>query len=263
MHKTETRKAPRAMALAAAGMLAAASLGAGAAQGPSEWQFNAVGYGWLPSVSGDLWYNRPRAGDGLTVDAADILDDLQFTFMFTLEARKGPWLAFTDLIYLDLEGDKSRSVSLPEGGSIELFDADVSLSGWLWTLAGGYNFWRHDGSYADAFAGLRLFSIESDAKLTGVLGRERKASESDDIWDGIIGVKGRFALADRWFLPYYADIGTGDSDTTWQLAGGVGYTFHWGEVALLYRYLQYDQGDDKLLQGVSFGGPMLAVGFRF
>ena len=50
---------------------------------------------------------------------------------------------------------------------------------------------------------------------------------------------------------------------TWQMAGGVGYAFDWGEVMLLYRHLQYDQGDDELLQDVAFSGGMLGVNFRF
>ena len=83
------------------------------------------------------------------------------------------------------------------------------------------------------------------------------------LWGGVIGAKGRVALSKRWFLPYYADVGTGDTDLTWQLAAGAGYSFDWGEVSLMYRHLEYDQGSDKLLQNVAFSGGMLGVGFRF
>ena len=46
-----------------------------------------------------------------------------------------------------------------------------------------------------------------------------------DQWDGIVGAKGAFALGDKhkWVVPYYVDIGTGDSDVTWQAELGVGY----------------------------------------
>jgi len=71
-------------------------------------------------------------------------------------------------------------------------------------------------------------------------------------------------LNDRWFLPYYADIGAGnDSLKTWQAFGGVGYAFNWGEVSLTYRHLAYDQGSDGLMRNIAFGGPKLGVGFRF
>ena len=110
-----------------------------------------------------------------------------------------------------------------------------------------------------------MLSVDTDLKLTGggPLQLERKASNSVDLWDGILGAKGRIMLNDRWFLPYYADVGTGDTDLTWQLAGGVGYAFDWGDISLMYRYLSYDQGDDKLLQDIAFGGGMLGVTFRF
>ena len=32
-------------------------------------------------------------------------------------------------------------------------------------------------------------------------------------------------LNEKWYLPLYDDIGTGDSDLTWQLGAGIGYRF--------------------------------------
>jgi hypothetical protein len=55
----------------------------------------------------------------------------------------------------------------------------------------------------------------------------------------VVGVKGQVRLDDRWYLPFYADVGTGDSDLTWQLEG--------------------NRGLDQL----SFSGPAAAVTWRF
>jgi len=252
--------------LAVGALLMATSAAIGAAERSSnDWQFGAVIYGWLPSVSGDLQL-RPRGPGGeISVDANKIIDSLQFTFMGSFAARKGAWSGFTDVIYLDLDGDKSKSVSVPSGTTRIPFDVDLGINGWIWTLGGSYTFWQNQKSHLDLLAGARLLSLDLDLKLTGggPLHRDRKLSESVDLWDGILGAKGRIALDDRWFLPYYADVGTGDSDLTWQLFGGVGYAFDWGEVSLTYRYLAYDQGSDKPLQDIGFGGPKLGVGFRF
>jgi hypothetical protein len=248
-------------------LLMAVAAGAGAAGGPSAWQYGVMIYGWLPSVSGNLNYSLPRdAGGGpVSVDADKILDALEFTFMASFEARKGDWSVFTDVIYLDLDGDDSKSVTLPSGQTRTLLDGDLKLTGWVWTLGGGYTVWRSERSYLDLLAGARLLALDTDLGLTGagLFARQHQVSDSVDLWDGIVGATGRLALSDRWFVPYYADIGTGSSDSTWQVAGGVGYAFDWGEVMLLYRHLQYDQGDDELLQDVSFGGGMLGVNFRF
>lgn len=65
----------------------------------------------------------------------------------------------------------------------------------------------------------------------------------------------------RWFIPYYADIGTGDSDLTWQVLTGVGYAFDWGDLSLSIRGLSYefDQDDADL----RMTGPALEVSFRW
>jgi hypothetical protein len=93
--------------VAAGAMLMATSVATGAPERPAnDWHFAAVIYGWLPSIDGDLRY-APRGSDGtFSVDANRILDNLQFTFMGSFEARKGPWSGFTDVIYLNLSGDK-------------------------------------------------------------------------------------------------------------------------------------------------------------
>lgn len=262
----------RLAALSGAAMLTAltppaAASGVTAPGAAPGWQFGAMLYGWLPSVSGDLNYALPRdtGGGSVSVDADKILDALNFTFMASFEARKGDWSVFTDVIYLDLGDDASKSATLSSGATRTLLDADLELTGWVWTFAGGYTIWRNERSYLDLLAGARLLSLDTELKLSGAgpFARQRKAEDSVDLWDGIVGATGRLALGDRWFLPYYGDIGAGGSDTTWQVAAGVGYAFDWGEIMLLYRHLEYDQGDDELLKDVSFSGGMLGVNFRF
>jgi opacity protein-like surface antigen len=60
------------------------------------------------------------------------------------------------------------------------------------------------------------------------------------------------------------DVGGGSSTFTWQGIAGVGYAFKWGDIVLDYRYLSYDQdGNDKLIDKMSFGGLALGANFRF
>lgn len=266
MHSCKSSGYPRLKTLVAGTMLVAMSSGVGASESSTgDWEYGLLIYGWLPSISGDLNYDIPGSGDGVSVDVDKILDALQMTFMGTFEARKGLWSGFTDVIYLDLAGDDSKSVGLPNGSTIDLFDADMELTGWVWTLGGSYSVWHNGKSHLDLLAGARLLSLDTQVKLTGggPLQSKLKVSESIDLWDGIVGAKGRIALNDRWFLNYYADVGTGDTDLTWQAVGGVGYEFNWGDVILDYRYMEYDQGSDELLQDLGFSGAMLGVAFKF
>jgi hypothetical protein len=70
-------------------------------------------------------------------------------------------------------------------------------------------------------------------------------------------------LGERWSMPYYIDAGTGSSSLTWQAVLGVTYGFGWGDIGLTYRHLEWEQGDDELVQDLQFDGPALSATFRF
>jgi hypothetical protein len=143
---------------------------------------------------------------------------------------------------------KVRNVTGPAGFVRTQIDrsAKTELSTTVWTLAGGYRVIDRDDIELDLMAGARYLTMDSDLTLSlrGVDGRfegGRKVSLDQDTWDGIVGVRGRILFhGNDWYIPYYADIGTGDSNLTWQAMLGVGYRFDWGEVTLAYRALGYD-----------------------
>ena len=94
-------------------------------------------------------------------------------------------------------------------------------------------------------------------------GRPIEVSALGAVWDAVAGVRGRARLEGNWYLPFHLDVGTGESDLTWQVAGGVGYRFDWGDVDLVYRHLEWDFDSDNALDDVSFSGPQLTARFRF
>ena len=127
----------------------------------------------------------------------------------------------------------------------------------------------------DVFGGLRYFGIKAStdwqltATVTGpgsgqTFPRAGSISERMDLWDGIIGVKGRVWIGrSNWSIPYYFDVGTGSSSLTWQGLLGVAYSWEVIGVTLAYRHLYYDQKNDKLIQDMRFSGPALGVTFRW
>ena len=203
--------------------------------------------------------------------------------MLTAEARKGDWFVLTDVVYLDVEPDDSnvKSVSFAgPGGRVEVsvganLGTKVSLSGVLWELAAGYTVARGRNSSLDLLAGFRLLSIEAetDWQLSGSItgpgsgqsfASSGSVSQSRNLWDGIVGIRGTVGLGDsRWAIPYYLDVGTGNSALTWQGVAGIEYRYDWGDLQLMYRYTYYDMKDNELLQNVSLGGPAIGVNFRF
>ena len=86
----------------------------------------------------------------------------------------------------------------------------------------------------------------------------------DDVWDGIVGIRGVSELSDKWWLNYRFDIGTGDSDLTWNAVAQFGYAYDWGSLVVGYRYLHYDfDSDFKLLKDLDVHGPLIGALFEF
>jgi len=237
-------KAPIFMAAGAAAMLCIGPLTpttAIAQARPDDWEFRAVIYGYFPDIGGSTTFPA-GTGSSISVDADKIMSNLKFTFMGTLEAQKGRWGAFTDVLYLDVGGSKSEtrdlsigSVQLPAGVTA---NASLDVKGLLWTLAANYRAVTTPEATFDVFAGARLLSVkerlgwEFSANVGPIVGSGRQGSSEAklDNWDGIVGVKGRlsFGPAREWFVPYYVDVGTGKALESLNFNGPVvGVAFRW------------------------------------
>jgi hypothetical protein len=254
-----------------------------AAQTPgNQWTFSITPYLWLPNIDGTLKYSVPPGAGGspeVQVGPNDYLEALRFAMMISGEVRKDRWSVFTDFIYLDFSSEESAVKSINFGGNLVSSSANVSTSSSFkagaWTLGGGYAVLPGRPVELDVFGGLRYFGLHAStdwqltAAVTGPGGgqtfpRAGSISEREDLWDGIVGVKGRVWLGrSNWGIPYYLDVGTGSSTLTWQGMIGVAYTFQWIDVTLAYRHLYYDMKGDKLIQDMRFSGPALGVTFRF
>jgi len=250
-----------------------------------KWTFAVRPYLWAPGISGTLKYDiPPSGGGGASVDLSSyVLQNLNMALMLSAEARKGDWAIVTDVVYLDVESDDSKvqSVSFSgPGGRVDVsagadVGTKVKLSGVEWELAGAYTVARGGNSSMDVLVGFRYLGIEAktDWRLSGTItgpgpGQSFSASGSTsdrvDLWDGIVGIRGYVGLGQsKWAIPYYLDVGTGDSALTWQGVAGIEYRYSWGDLQLLYRYTYYDMKEGKLLQNVSLGGPAIGVNFRF
>jgi hypothetical protein len=63
-------------------------------------------------------------------------------------------------------------------------------------------------------------------------------------------------------MPYYIDVGTGGAQFTWQGVIGLAYMFHWGEVGLHYRYIDFRIGSNTL-KDLTIAGPLVSATFRW
>jgi hypothetical protein len=259
-------------------MAASATLPAAAAEDmfDGKWRFSVTPYLWVPSIYGNTTFTGPRGGleslnTGTTVTGDQVLQALNMAAMLNGEVRKGDWSVFTDYIYLNLGGAKTnvKTVTGPAGNPLTTLDlgSSIGLKGSIWTLAGSYTAWHDRGSHLDVLAGFRYFGIDSTLTWNlggtlGILSNVGSVSKNFDKWDGIVGVKGQIKFGDtNWYMPYYADVGSGSGNWTWQALVGVGYQFGWGDVALSLRSLSYDFNKDNT--DIRFTGPMLSATFAF
>ena len=242
-----------------------------------SWQWDATVYLWLPGLGGETSFPTDGGGPSIDVSADAILDSLNFAFMGALGARKGPWGVATDVIYRDLGSSENgtRNFRLGQVGLPASVDADLRLdmTGWLWTLRGSYALVQQERVSMDVLAGVRMLDLEQtlrwqlngDISTLPLPGRSGTSGAEATQWDAIIGATGRatFGAGGNWYVPYYLDVGTGDSDLTWQGMVGLGYGFESIDVTGVWRYLDYDLGDDTAMTSIDFNGPALGVTFRF
>jgi hypothetical protein len=271
-------KAAPAFATATSCLAALLTSHSSAAQSSDEWRFQAVVYVYLPSVDGETTFSSSGGGgsSGAGIDAAKILDNLNFAFMGSFEADKGSWGLFTDVIYLDIGDSESPSRDITIGGTLPVGATATiryDLNGWLWALVGSWRAATAPNYELDLIGGARLLDVDQtiDWQLSGNIGTvalpDRAGDRTTGVsnWDAIVGLKGRATLGeqDRWFLPYYLDLGTGESSLTWQATAGIGYSFGWGEVMCSWRHIDYDMKSGSQIESISFDGPAVAVALRW
>lgn len=256
-----------------------------AQESADTWEYSLTPYVWLPTISGKLKYDLPPGGGGspiFSVGPTDWLDLLNFGVLVSGSARKGRLSVFADLVYLSMTSkNDGRIIAVDDGGtripvdvSIVL-DTRADMDGLVWTLAGGYALQESESSRLDVFAGVRFFGVDTAVRWdltseittpggTTVLPAQGSLNAGTDLWDGIVGIRGYTALGEgNWSVPYYIDVGTGSSELTWNATAGLAYKFNWGDLLMVYRHLEYDQGADDLLQDFSFSGPVVGATFRF
>ena len=242
-----------------------------------DWKFALTPYLWLPTINGTTRFDLPPAsGDGrfdVQLGPNDYLSNLQFTAMVAGEARNGRTSFATDIVYLDFAGEKSKVRAIDIGGDHIPVDVSVnrntqtSFRGLEWTAVGGRSVIFNPDSTLDLIVGFRYFGARAKASwelsTDTSLPRTGQTAKDTDVWDGLIGMRGRKTFATRWSVPYYFDIGAGGSTLTWQAVAGVTYAYGWGDVGLVYRHIAYDQKAGALMQNMSFSGPALRFDFHF
>lgn len=230
-------------------------MGATAANAQETWTGGAELYFWGANLGGET-----TTGDDIDVSIDDIVKDLKFGAMGTIAGQRGPWGVFADLIYLDLTDSKTTNANV--GGVSVPVLGDLELKGFISTFGVGYEVVETAATTISAIGGARYLWLDGNIGLNGA-GLSVSEGESGNNWDGVVGFRGETELNEKWYLTYYADVGAGDSDLTWQALGAVNYRLGRVDLALGYRYLEFDFDDSGPFQSLNLSGAFAGVKIPF
>lgn len=229
----------------------------------NEWRFEVTPYLWLTGIKGTMNFDNGLAKSA-DFTSSDVLSNLKSGGMIAAEVHKGNWGIMGDLISATLQ----NSGSIPVLGGAATVADKITVQQTVLTGAATYTLANTKDTYVDALLGVR--SINVTATLFGNLvgtSEKESISKTTSTIDPIIGAKGRYRIADSsWYIPAYADIGSGGGTTnlTWQVMAGVGKSFgSLVDASLTYRALYYDMKAGGVLQKTTMQGPQVAITFKF
>ena len=155
-----------------------------------------------------------------------------------------------------------KDIALPDDRTLS-GHANIDLKSLVLTPVIGYVALETERFQLEPFAGARYAHLDTTLDIR-VHDQSRQFSDSTGLLDGIVGARGDVSIDENWHLPYYADIGTGDSDLTWQVMAGVGYRINQSvDLGVTYRYMAWQFDDNPLLNDLNFSGPLIGARFRF
>ncbi len=230
------------------------------------WQpgFAIAPYGWLAGIDGDIGTASGDGGDGGLPDFVSVAldDDLDLIgFMFYAEWRGDRWLAFFDSVWANV----ARDGEIRLAGTLPLAEARAGIDGNVYQLSLAYRLAELGPGTIALYGGARYYDLEADVQFEdGILPQPVMLQGAETWTDAVAGARWDYRLNEKWGGVVLADVGFGESDTSWQLFATVAYRFNErGSVVFGYRYLALDYDTPEYLVDLALSGPAIGVGFRF
>ncbi len=216
--------------------------------GTETWNSTASLYMWGAGISGKT------ALDGeIDITFSDIVENLDMGFMSTLRTQKEKWGVESDFVYMHLGNNIDDNQLLNE----------FSYKAWVITPSVTYQAVDTSALSLHILVGARYLYMKPTITTFHDISKET----SGNLWDGIIGIKGIYNFSEKWFMPFHFDVGTGDTDITWQAFAGIGYKYENFDLIAGYRHLDWTFDNNSpgadLFNDLAISGPMLGAKFRF
>ncbi len=225
-------------------------------EAPSEWQYDAVLYGWLAGLQGTIGFGD-AVEEPVEAEFDDLLGYLDFALAGRFEARNSSWMVETDISYTNLGAKRDAQVE-DETVSVEL-----DIVQWIVEVGGGY---RVTEELLILLAG-RYYLLDTGLTSSSVAGGQ--TGEADQGWGDIyVGARYSKVFGEKWFASIRGDIGAGGSDLA--LFGEIGFGYRFSDLvsaAVGWRVLSLDYTADSeshyFKYDVVENGLGVALGFSF
>lgn len=221
-----------------------------------KWQYYGSVFLWAADI-----HIQDSHGDNDEITFSDTLKNLDMVAMGVLGARKDKIGFEIDAIYLDTTDEDNESFS----PRITL--TDVELTSLIVTPMATYRVVDDGQLNLDLLGGIRYLYMDINLKFDPEFGSIPDVGDDGSTTDGIVGFRGSILLNKDWYLPFYYDIGKGDSELTYQVYAGINYKYSSFDVGAGYRYLKFkfDDGEDfsNVLNHLIIQGPMIGAKFWF
>jgi opacity protein-like surface antigen len=240
-------------------LLLATAIAAPASAQDGGWTYKAVIYAWIPAL--DTSFETAKFGtiEG-SASSTDVLGDLNFAFMGSIEAQTGRFSLIGDLVYSSI----SMSADTPKGA---LFSEGVVKTDV--TALSGYGMYRVSTDPALAFdlgVGFRAFSVDATATLEGVAANTRSVGGDSSWVDPLVAARMVVPFGEKWTGLLFGDVGGAGSSNTWQVIATANYKMsdRWTMNAG-YRYMsiEKDLGDAEVPTTISLSGPLIGFTYNF
>ncbi len=228
----------------------------------AEWEWAVTPYLWASDMSVDVKVNGDEVIGG-DVDFSDILDNLEMAFQIHLEGRRGQFGFFTDFTYLSVSDSNTLPERPPLPGGTEV---QVDIETILFELAGTYQ--PNENFPLQLFVGVRSIGmdVELDVSIPAPIDEELSTDGSRDMIDVFGGARMLAPLGENFFVVLRGDLGTGDSDLTWNVQTALGLKLgardQFGAI-LGYRHMEIEFKEDSVKTEMTMTGPMAGFMFRF
>jgi len=226
----------------------------------NEWRGAVTPYIWATTIGGSVAYADTKLAS-VDYRARDIISNINFAAMLTLEAHHGRLGAMADMVFAKLNAQKSEVLGKPN------LSSNTTVEQGIYTFAATYTIHNTKDTYLDGLAGVRVMNVVSRTNLTvtdSVYGSSNSNAKTSTT--PIAGLKGRVRLGDSdYFIPFYIDIGGMGQDTevTTQQMIGIGHAYEWGAATIGFKNFYNRQKSGGITTTQSMSGVVAGLSIKF